>query len=156
MNVHAFSPSLRSKLFPRSSPNPNECTHERSKSTRTLIHKSQRFQNKADGLYLTTPVIRVPSNFMANRQVPKFSSNNCAQSSKKAFMCPKFHTTPVFKYTKCHISTNVSSFLKLCLLNCQKLFALPATNRRFAEKIRLSGNTACNTIYHRRYGCIRE
>ena len=30
----------------------------------------------------------VPSNFMANRQVPEFSLNNCAQSSKKMFMCP--------------------------------------------------------------------
>ena len=28
----------------------------------------------------------VPSNFMANRQVPKFSLNNCAQSSKKTFV----------------------------------------------------------------------
>ena len=49
MSAHAFSP-LRSKLFPRSSPNPNECTHERSKSARTLIHELQRFGNKADGL----------------------------------------------------------------------------------------------------------
>ena len=27
----------------------------------------------------------VPSNFMANQQVPKFSLNNCAQSSKKTY-----------------------------------------------------------------------
>ena len=25
-------------------------------------------------------------------------------------MCPKFHTNPVFKYTKCHISTNCLIF----------------------------------------------
>ena len=56
MSTRAFSLSLRSKLFPRSSPNPNECTHEKSKSVHTLIHESQRFQNKADGLYLTTPI----------------------------------------------------------------------------------------------------
>ena len=47
--------SLLSKLFPRSSPNPNACTYEKSKSARTLIHESQRFRNKADSLYLTTP-----------------------------------------------------------------------------------------------------
>ena len=41
--------SLRSKLSPKSSLNPNEG----SKSTRTLIHELQRFQKKADGLYLT-------------------------------------------------------------------------------------------------------
>ena len=84
----------------------------------------------------------VPSNFLANRQVPKFSLNNCAQSSKKTFMCPKFCTNSVLKYTKCHISTNLSNFLKLCSLYCQKLFALAPTNRRFAEKNRLGGNTA--------------
>ena len=52
----------------------------------------------------------VPSSFIANQRVPKFSLNNCAQSSKKTFMCSKFHTNPVFKYTKCHISTNLSNF----------------------------------------------
>ena len=35
----------------------NECMHERSKSASTLIHKLQRFQNKADDLYLTTLAI---------------------------------------------------------------------------------------------------
>ena len=55
MSVRAFFPSLRSKLIPRFIPNPNECMHERSKSERTLMHKSQRFGNKADDLYLTTP-----------------------------------------------------------------------------------------------------
>ena len=55
MSVRAFSPSLRSKLFPRSSPNPSECTHEKSKSACTHIYESKRFQNKADDLYLTTP-----------------------------------------------------------------------------------------------------
>ena len=79
----------------------------------------------------------VLSSFIANWRVPKFSLNSCAQSSKKTFMCPKFHTNPVFKYIKCHISTNLSNFLKLCLLYCQKLFALAPTNRRFAEKIDL-------------------
>ena len=36
---------------------------------------------------------------MANRQVPKFFLNICAQGSKKTFMCPKFYTNPVLKYT---------------------------------------------------------
>ena len=54
MSARASFSSLLSKLFPRSSPNPNACTHEKSKSARTLIHESQRFRNKADGLYLTT------------------------------------------------------------------------------------------------------
>ena len=55
IRVSARVRSLRSKLFPRSSPNPNGCTLERSKSARTLIYESQRFRIKADGLYLTTP-----------------------------------------------------------------------------------------------------
>ena len=92
-------------------------------------------------LTCTTICTCVPSNFMANRRVPKFSLNNCAQSSKRTFMCPKFCTNSVLKYTKCHISTNLANFLKLWLLYCQKLFALAPTNRRFAEKNRLSGNT---------------
>ena len=74
--------------------------------------------------YKLCMVTCVPSNFMANRRVPKFSLNNCAQSPKKTFMCPKFCTNPVLMYTKCHISTNLSSFLKLCLLYCQKYLPL--------------------------------
>ena len=88
-----------------------------------------------------------PSNFMANRRVPKFSLNNCAPSSKKMFMCLKLRTNPVLKHTQCHISTNLSNFLKLCLLYCQKLLALAPTNHRFAEKNRLSGNTDPNQQY---------
>ena len=80
-------------------------------------------QNFQMGLFVTC----VPCNFMANWRVPKFSLNNCAQSSKKTFMCPKFSTNPVLKYTQCHISTNLSNFLKLCLLYCQTLFALAPT-----------------------------
>ena len=96
----------------------------------------------AHGSNITRQCTCVPSNFIANRRVPKFSLYNCAQNSKKTFMCPEFHSNPVFEYTKCHISTNLSNFLKLCLLYCQKLFALAPTNRRFAEKNRLSENTA--------------
>ena len=81
----------------------------------------------------------VHSNFMADWRVPKFSLNNYAQSSKKTFMSPKFCTNPVLKHTKCHSSTNLSNFLKLCLLYCQKSFALAPTNRQFAEKIGLVG-----------------
>ena len=41
--------------------------------------------------------------------------------------------------TKCPISTNLLHFLKLCLLYCQKLFALAQTNCWLAEKIGLVG-----------------
>ena len=47
---------------------------------------------------------------MVNRQVPKLSLNNCAQISKKTFVCPKFCTIPVLKYTECPISTNFRIF----------------------------------------------
>ena len=60
------------------------------------------------------------------------------------FMCPEFCTNPVLKYTKCHVSTNLSKFLKLHLLYYQKLFALAPTNRRFAEKISLVGKLIMN------------
>ena len=62
-------------------------------------------------------------------------------------MCPKFDTNPIFKYTKCHISTNLLNFLKLCLLYCQKLFAIAPTNLRFAEKNRVSVNTGTQYLY---------
>ena len=77
-------------------------------------------------------------------ECPNFFLDNCAQSPQKLFMCPKFRTNPVLKYTICHIPTNLSNFLKLCLsiLYCQKVFALAITNLRFAEKNRLSGNIA--------------
>ena len=39
-------------------------------------------------------------------------------------MCPKFRINAVLMYTKRHISTNLSSFLKLCLLYCQKYMPL--------------------------------
>ena len=93
----------------------------------------------------------VPSKFMANRRVPKFSWNNCAQSSRKTFMCPSIHTNWVLKYTKCHISTNLLSFLKLCVRYCQKLFALAPTSRWLAEKNRPSvGTLATSTITDRK------
>ena len=94
-------------------------------------------------LMIVTPCCCVPSNFMANRRVPKFSLNNCAQSPKKTFMCPKFHTNPVLKYTKYHISTNLSSFLKLCLLYCQKYLPLLQQIADSLKKIGLVGTLPC-------------
>ena len=38
--------SCKRSIFPKSSPNPNECIHERSKRVQTLIHNTQRFQEK--------------------------------------------------------------------------------------------------------------
>ena len=61
---------------------------------------------------------------MANQQVAKFSLYNCAQSPKTTFLCPKFRTNPVLKYTKYHISTKLSSFLELYLLYRQKYLLL--------------------------------
>ena len=76
---------------------------------------------------------------MPNRRVPKFSLNNYAQISKKTYMCPKFCSNPVLKYTQSHISTKLSNFLKLCLLYCQKLFALAPTIADSLKKIGLVG-----------------
>ena len=101
---------------------------------KNIKHRSLLAENVAAKKRPKQHYVCVPSNFMANWRVPKFFLNNCAQSSKKTFMCPKFHTNPVFKDTKCHISTNLSNFVKLCSLYCQKLFALAPTNCRFAEK----------------------
>ena len=119
------------------------------------------FHNDITKIYefgLTRATSCVPSNFMTNRRVPKFSLNNCAQSSKKTFMCPKFCTNPVLNYTKCHLSTNLSNFLKLCLLYCQKLFAFTPPNRRFAEKNRLSGKTGykCHILLNLVSKCLEE
>ena len=81
----------------------------------------------------------VVSKLMANRQVPKFSLNNCAQNPKKTFMCPKFRTNPVSMYTKRHISTNLLSFRKLCLLYCEKYLPLLQQIADLLKKIRLVG-----------------
>ena len=58
MSAHALSLFFQFKLglFPKSSPKPNECTHERSESASTLIHESQKFQKKSDGSYLMTSI----------------------------------------------------------------------------------------------------
>ena len=44
MSMCALSLSLQFKLFPKSIPNLNECTHRTSEKGSTLIHKSQRFK----------------------------------------------------------------------------------------------------------------
>ena len=41
--------------------------------------------------------------------------------SKKTFMCPNFLYQSVLKYTKCHISTYLSNFLKLPFIVLPKL-----------------------------------
>ena len=106
------------------------------RSLQTFRKVSGVFQQNFNGSKIVLSC--VPYDFLANQRVPNFFKNNCAQSSKKMFMCPKFCTNPVIKYTKCQISTN---FLKLHLLYCQNLFPLAPTNRRFTEKNRFSGNT---------------
>ena len=79
------------------------------------------------------------------RECPNFLWIIVPKALKRRLCALNFRTNPVLKYTKCHISTDLLNFLKLCLLYCQKLFALAPTNRRFAEKNQLSGNTG--TIY---------
>ena len=88
-----------------------------------------------------SPLYCVPSNFITNQRLPKFSLNNCAQSLKKTFMCPKFSTNPVLKHTKCHISIKFVEFCKAMFIVLPKIFALAPTNRRFTEKNQLSGST---------------
>ena len=99
---------------------------------------------------LTKQCSCVPSNFMTNRRVPKFSLNNCAQSSKKMFMCPKFCTNPVLNYTKCHLSTNLSNFLKLCLLLYIAKNYLPLLQQiaDSLKKIGLVGTLQCSMVLH--------
>ena len=79
---------------------------------------------------------------MANRRVPKISLNNCAQSPKKTFMCPKFRINAALKYTKCHISTKLSSFLELYLPYCQKYLLLLQHIANLLKKVGLVG-TLC-------------
>ena len=90
---------------------------------------------------------------MANRRVPKFSLNNCAQSSEKKIMCPKFCTNPVYQIyaIKVYQMPHFHKFVEFSkatfttryrIAYCQNLLALAPTNRQFAEKNRLSGNTA--------------
>ena len=102
----------------------------------------------------TTVYICVPSNFMANRRVPKFSLNNCAQSFKKTFMCPEVCFNPVLKYTKCHVSTNSSNFLKLryytaktYLLLLQQIADSPKKNRQKKVKKKICRKKVGALVY---------
>ena len=61
-------------------------------------------------------------------------------------MCPKFCTNPVLKYTKCHISTNLLSFLKLCLLYCQKYLPLLKQIADSLKNIGLVGTLNPNAV----------
>ena len=51
-STHALFLFLQTNLFPQFSPNPNVCMLEKSKSTRTLIHESQRFPKNSGQLIL--------------------------------------------------------------------------------------------------------
>ena len=70
----------------------------------------------------------------------------------KIYLCtPNFKyrpTIPVLKDTdsKCYTSTNLSTFPKLCLSYCQKLFIFILTNPRLADKNRLSRNTGIDYL----------
>ena len=45
-SARALAPSLQSKQFSKSSPNPNECTLESNMNVQALIQESQRFRKK--------------------------------------------------------------------------------------------------------------
>ena len=105
----------------------------------TIDREEGKWARQSPLLKLLTLLGCVPFNFMANRRVPKFFFNNCAQSTGKTFMCPTFRTNAIFKYTKCYISTNLSSFLKLCLLYCQKYLPLLQQIADSLKKIGLVG-----------------
>ena len=82
--------------------------------------------------------------YLCNRS-PKIKTKNIKKYSSNLAIVNHWNwldDSPPLKYTKCHISTNLSNFLKLCLLYCKKLFALAPINRRFAEKNWFSGNTS--------------
>ena len=99
---------------------------------RAILHTSQA--NGGDSSPPTPPGY-------ATGECPNFLETIVRKALKKTFVCPNICTNRVLKYTKCHISTNLLSFLKLCLPYCQKLFALAPTNRWLAEKNRTVGNT---------------
>ena len=117
MSVHAVSPPLRSKLFPRSSPHPNECMHERSKSAPMHIHKSQRFRNKADGLYLTTPVtllrIGVEKSLPINLRSPIHRLIKERNSRSKTQMTSTTHIVSANKI-QCQLS-KIAVYEKFCI-----------------------------------------
>ena len=65
------------------------------------------------------------SHFLTNQWVPNFSRYICAPSCKNLLLrCPKFCINPVLKLTESHSSTNLISFLRLCVSYCQKLSAV--------------------------------
>ena len=68
------------------------------------------------------------------------------QSSKKTFMCPKYRSNPVLKYTKCHIPTNLSNFLKLCLQIAKNYLPLLQQIADLLKKIGLVGTLAKTTL----------
>ena len=54
-------------------------------------------------------------------------------------MCPKFHTNLVFKYTKCHISTNLSKFLKLVDYVAKNYLPLLGLLQQIADSLKKVG-----------------
>ena len=49
-------------------------------------------------------------------------------------MCPKFYARRVLPYIKCHVSTHLLTFLKLCLSYCQKLLEVASVTLRNAHE----------------------
>ena len=148
MSTRASFPSLLSKLFPRPSPNPNACMHEKSNSACTLTHESQRFRNKTDGLYLTTPnllfvyflsvflhhilaiknnlpvYLMIPCNYCTNpepvAQIMKYKVSRALHAVTSYYTCMKL---PYVLYLCClHVSLIVELILLLCRRFCHWKF----------------------------------
>ena len=78
MSTRAFSPSLRSKLFSRSIPNPNECTH--------AVADPENFgggdlKHKTSKIRMSSPKLRVI--FRPNSEIQTFFSPKFRWSPKK-------------------------------------------------------------------------
>ena len=81
--------------------------------------------------------------WLISRLVFNFFETFLPKAVKRHYV-PKisYRFVPVLKYTKCHISTNLSSFLKQYLSYCQKLFAFQKIADSPTKKKRLRGNAA--------------
>ena len=71
----------------------------------------------------------VSSNVLTNMQAYSILKTIASKAVKIRLCALNFRTYPVFKYTKSHTSTNLPTFLKLCLSYCQRLFVCNPTNR---------------------------
>ena len=131
---------IYSKLFPRSTPNPNECTHARSKSMRTLIHESQRFRNNADGSYLTTlflttrlGVLNMPCRVGITIPGPLYTSGLLANCGT-CLLLGQFGNIHYTVYHHTHLVSNIQLFSRfVCLLDISCQYRVPNSIRYYCQ-----------------------